>query len=156
MGCVRVPPFLPPVISLSLLEPLWPVAQLSPWLLEDYLLPPPYGLWPKGTSLGWDQYFLSWPCIEPLTHSVALVPCTNWISLFFFSLGRPWPVALGTGFGLGYAFSNCQHDFRRVDSVYLKPKVTPPPQELYSHSMLLAKIYPSLKCLTHLLIWHVG
>ena len=37
-------------------------------------------------------------------------------------VGRPWPVALGTGFGLGFAMSNCQHDFRRVESVYLRPK----------------------------------
>lgn len=34
-------------------------------------------------------------------------------------------MALCTGFGLGYAASNCQHDFRRVDSVHLRPlKVT--------------------------------
>ena len=35
--------------------------------------------------------------------------------------GQPWPIALGTGFGLGYAASNCQHDFKRLDSVHLKP-----------------------------------
>ena len=36
-------------------------------------------------------------------------------------LGRPWPLVLGTGFGLGFAISNCQHDFKRVSSLYLKP-----------------------------------
>ena len=30
-------------------------------------------------------------------------------------------MTLGGGFGLGYAMSNCQHDFRRVESVYLRP-----------------------------------
>jgi inner membrane organizing system protein 1 len=35
---------------------------------------------------------------------------------------RPWPVTLGGGFGLGYALSNCQHDFKRMDSLYLKSK----------------------------------
>lgn len=34
---------------------------------------------------------------------------------------RPWPVTLGAGFGMGYALSNCQHDFRRVASVHLAP-----------------------------------
>ncbi len=30
----------------------------------------------------------------------------------FFKLGRPWPVFLGTGIGLGMGYSNCQNDFR--------------------------------------------
>jgi len=31
---------------------------------------------------------------------------------YFFKLGRPWPVFLGTGIGLGMGYSNCQNDFR--------------------------------------------
>ena len=49
----------------------------------------------------------TWTHIHTHTHQIAL--------------GRPWPVALGAGFGFGYAMSNCQHDFRRVQSVYLRP-----------------------------------
>ncbi|CAH1239865.1 MICOS complex subunit Mic10-like [Branchiostoma lanceolatum] len=32
-------------------------------------------------------------------------------SVFLFKR-RPWPVAFGTGVGLGMGYSNCQHDFR--------------------------------------------
>jgi hypothetical protein len=39
--------------------------------------------------------------------------------LFFFKLGRPWPVFLGTGIGLGMGYSNCQNDFR---SPYVHPQ----------------------------------
>ncbi|XP_065890092.1 MICOS complex subunit Mic10-like [Dysidea avara] len=43
---------------------------------------------------------------------------------------RPWPVLVGTGFGLGYSSSNCQHDFKRVDSLFLRPVRSPStPQE---------------------------
>ena len=28
-------------------------------------------------------------------------------------LGRPWPVAFGTGIGLGMGYSNCQNDFQQ-------------------------------------------
>ncbi|XP_011406742.1 PREDICTED: MICOS complex subunit Mic10-like [Amphimedon queenslandica] len=34
---------------------------------------------------------------------------------------RTWPIVLGTGFGLGFAISNCQHDFKRVESLHMKP-----------------------------------
>lgn len=36
-------------------------------------------------------------------------------------LGRAWPMFVGSGFGFGYAMSNCQHDFKRVDSLHLQP-----------------------------------
>ena len=45
---------------------------------------------------------------------------TSAVVLFILFVGRPWPVALGTGIGFGYAASNCQHDFRRLDSVYCR------------------------------------
>ena len=35
--------------------------------------------------------------------------------------GRPWPVTLGLGYGLGYSMANCQHDFSRLPSPYLRP-----------------------------------
>jgi hypothetical protein len=35
------------------------------------------------------------------------------------NLGRPWPVFLGTGIGLGMGYSNCQNDFR---SPYVHPQ----------------------------------
>ena len=41
-----------------------------------------------------------------------------------FNLGRPWPISLGSGFGLGFAISNCQHEFKRVDSL-LQLKIPP-------------------------------
>ena len=45
-------------------------------------------------------------------------------------IGRPWPVTLGLGYGLGYAMANCQHDFTRLPSPYLKPaEATPTPSE---------------------------
>lgn len=34
------------------------------------------------------------------------------IPILFFELGRPWPVFLGTGIGLGMGYGNCQSDFR--------------------------------------------
>ncbi|XP_035376182.1 MICOS complex subunit MIC10-like [Electrophorus electricus] len=33
------------------------------------------------------------------------------VSLLFLKR-RSWPVAFGAGFGVGMAYSNCQHDFR--------------------------------------------
>jgi len=42
-----------------------------------------------------------------------------YINLFFFKLGRPWPVFFGTGIGLGMGYSNCQNDFR---SPYVHPR----------------------------------
>ena len=34
------------------------------------------------------------------------------IAILYFLTGRPWPVAFGTGIGIGSAFSNCQHEFK--------------------------------------------
>jgi hypothetical protein len=33
------------------------------------------------------------------------------LPLFIFLSGRPWPVAFGTGIGLGMGYANCQNDF---------------------------------------------
>ena len=38
-----------------------------------------------------------------------------------YCVGRAWPIFVGSGFGLGYAMSNCQHDFKRVNSLHLQP-----------------------------------
>ncbi|KAL5492036.1 hypothetical protein EMCRGX_G017425 [Ephydatia muelleri] len=42
-------------------------------------------------------------------------------SLVLFRGRSSWPAALGTGFGLGFAVSNCRHDFQRTPSVFLRP-----------------------------------
>ena len=49
---------------------------------------------------------------------IILYPTT--VLLYF--TGKAWPVAMGGGFGIGFALSNCQHEFKRVESLYLKPK----------------------------------
>ena len=36
-------------------------------------------------------------------------------------VGRAWPIFVGSGFGLGFGMSNCQHDFKRLDSLHLTP-----------------------------------
>jgi inner membrane organizing system protein 1 len=38
---------------------------------------------------------------------------------YFWKIGRPWPVFLGTGIGLGMGYGNCQNDFR---SPYVHPQ----------------------------------
>jgi inner membrane organizing system protein 1 len=35
-------------------------------------------------------------------------------------LGRPWPVAFGTGIGLGMGYSNCQNDFQQPNILHGK------------------------------------
>ncbi len=39
-------------------------------------------------------------------------------------VGKAWPVAMGGGFGIGFAMSNCQHEFKRLESLYLIPQVS--------------------------------
>lgn len=47
-------------------------------------------------------------------------------------VGHSWPVALGTGVGMGFAASTCQHDFKRVASIHLRPiKARVNPSNIY-------------------------
>ena len=88
------------------------------------------------------------PSLSPIIHLSPLPPSlppslSHHPSLSPYSSGRPWPVTLGLGYGLGYAMANCQHDLSRLPSPYLQPVKTTSTPQVRDHTLTHLTFHPT-------------